>query len=81
MLVYEGAISNTVMDISYDSAKLHIAREAERRAKEKEMRQRSAEHAEAVRRMQETVQASAFIRSTSAFSSSVQAEAVGYKTE
>lgn len=34
LLVYEGTISYTVIDISYDSAKLHIAQEAEKRVKE-----------------------------------------------
>ena len=34
MLVYEGTISETVIDISYDSAKLHVAVESEERMKE-----------------------------------------------
>lgn len=34
LLVYEGTISMTVIDISYDSAKLHIASGAEKRVKE-----------------------------------------------
>lgn len=34
LLVYEGTISKTVIDISYDSAKLHIVLEAEKRVKE-----------------------------------------------
>jgi len=34
LLVHEGTLGKTVIDISYDSAKLHIAQEAEQRVKQ-----------------------------------------------